>query len=125
MQHLAHGISVGFNYSRFNAETWTWREALQLYRSAWVQGWLGQLFNLAETEASSIVGNRYSAGVQTVPIQQIRVGHGRCCDEVVESHDQKISSSEPITLSKSQLQMAWCWDGGTLKASWKSTSTGK
>jgi hypothetical protein len=36
--------------------------------------------NLAEIETTYHIDNRYSSGVQTVPIEQIRGSHGRCHD---------------------------------------------
>jgi hypothetical protein len=45
--------------------------------------------------------------------------------QVAEAHNQKISSSEQVQLSKPQLQLKWRWDGGTIKASWHSISSGK
>ena len=202
MLHLAQGTSTGFNYNRSNVETRSLRRVSQLYQRACGQGWLGRmwsaltrrpghLLNLAEIEAACTIDNRYSAGVQTVPIQQIRGSHGRCHDfdkafyplqqhtrsrwlrvaqarqqglslppveltqvgevyfvrdghhrisvakalgqtdieaevrvwQVAEAHNQKISSSEQVKLSKPQLQLKWRWDGGTLKASWHSVSS--
>ena len=89
MLHLVQAASAGF--SRSDTTYRAGQAAQQLYQRAYTLGWLdkmwaaltGQshhLLNLAEIEANDAVGNRYSAGVQAVPICQIRGSQGRCDD---------------------------------------------
>lgn len=89
MLHLVQATSAGF--SRSDATRRAGQVARQLYQQASISGWLGQLWaaltgrsrhllNLAEVEATKAVGNRYSAGIQTVPISRIQGSQGRCND---------------------------------------------
>ena len=89
MLHLVQAASVGF--SRSDTTYRAGQAAQQLYQRAYTLGWLGQmwaaltgrsrdLLNLAEVEANDAVDNRYSAGMQAVPICQIRGSQGRCND---------------------------------------------
>jgi hypothetical protein len=91
MLHLVQAASAGFNHSRSEATHRARQAARQLYKRVYTSGWLGKLgatltgrschlLNLAEVEANVVVGNRYSAGVQEVPIRQIRGSQGRCID---------------------------------------------
>jgi hypothetical protein len=67
------------------------REALQKYRSAQLQAWLGRLqslltgkgrtlLNLEEVQASGTVARAHYAGSRAVPIAQIRGSEGRTRD---------------------------------------------
>jgi hypothetical protein len=90
MLYLTQATSAGF-HSRSDAARRAGQVARQLYQRAYTRGWLGKLWtalagrsryliNLAEVEGNDIVGNRYSAGMQEVPICQIRGSQGRCHD---------------------------------------------
>lgn len=91
MLHLAQGMPSRFNSHHHDADSRTFQSASRLYQRAYGRGWLGQLWatltrkprhliNLAEVQPGSQAGNRYPAGVQTVPIDQIQGSHGRCHD---------------------------------------------
>jgi hypothetical protein len=91
MFQLAQATLAGFSYSRSDAIRRAGQVARQRYQRAYSLGWLGKLWaaltgrsyhllNLTEVEANEAVGNRYSAGIQTVPIRQIRGSQGRCND---------------------------------------------
>ncbi len=91
MLHLAQATLAGFSYSRSDAIRRAGQVARQLYQRVYTLGWLGKLWaaltgrshhllNLAEVEANDAIGNRYSAGLQAVPICQIRGSQGRCND---------------------------------------------
>jgi hypothetical protein len=91
MLHFVQATPAKFNHSRSNAARRAGQAARQLYQRAYTLGWLGQmwaaltrhsrhLLNLAEIEAKDSAGNRYSAGLQEVPICQIRGSQGRCND---------------------------------------------
>jgi hypothetical protein len=95
MLHFAQAASIGVNYSHADTTQRAGQTARRLYQRAWTLGWLGQkwvtltgqsrhLLNLAETEAHGFLGNRYSAGLQAVPLRQIRGSQGRCQDFDVE-----------------------------------------
>jgi hypothetical protein len=91
MLHLAQGMSAGSGANRYDATYRASQSASQLYQRACGRGWLGQiwatltrrprhLITLTEIQTGGQAGNRYSAGMQTVPIDQIRGSHGRCRD---------------------------------------------
>jgi len=90
MLHLAQSAKTRF-YCPADAAMRAGRVSRQLYLRAYTLGWLGQvwsaltgrsphLLNLAEVEARQAVVNRYSAGLRTVPLSQIRGSQGRCHD---------------------------------------------
>ena len=91
MLHLAQGMPAGSITNRYDTTSRARQSASWLYQRSCMRGWLGKiwatltrqprhLITLAEAQTSSHVGNRYSAGVQTVPIDRIRGSHGRCHD---------------------------------------------
>lgn len=91
MLHFAQAASVGASYSHADSAQRARQAARRLYHRACTWGWLGQmwaaltgrprhLLNLAEIEANSPAGNRYSLGLQAVPLCQIRGSQGRCRD---------------------------------------------
>jgi hypothetical protein len=91
MLYFVQATSAGFNHSRSNAARRAGQVARQLYQRAYTLGWLGKiwvalagrsrhLINLAEVATKETIGNRYSAGMQEVPICQIRGSQGRCYD---------------------------------------------
>jgi len=91
MLHLVQATANGFNRNRSEAGSQAGQAARQLYQRVSLRGWLGKiwstltarpnlLLNLAEIEANGSVDNRYSAGVQMVPLRQIQGSQGRCHD---------------------------------------------
>lgn len=91
MLHFAQAASVGVSYNHADTAQRAGRAARRLYQHACTLGWLGQmraaltgkprhLLNLAEIEVNYPAGNRYSAGIQAVPLRQIRGSQGRCQD---------------------------------------------
>jgi hypothetical protein len=91
MLHFAQAASVGVSYSHADTTQRAGQVARRLYQRACTSGWLGQmwtvltgrprhLLNLAEIEANNPAGNRYSIGLQAVPLRQIRGSQGRCQD---------------------------------------------
>lgn len=91
MLHFAQASSARLSYSHADNAHRAGQAARQLYQRACTLGWLGQmwaaftgrsrhLLNLAEIEAHGSAGNRYSAGIQAVPLRQIRGSQGRCQD---------------------------------------------
>lgn len=91
MLHFAQAASVGVNYSPADTTQRARQAARRLYYRACTLGGLGRvwvaltgrprrLLNLTEVEANRPAGNRYSIGLQTVPLCQIRGSQGRCQD---------------------------------------------
>ncbi len=91
MLHFAQAASIGVSYSHADTVQRAEQTARRLYHRVCTLGWLGQmwaaltrkprhLLNLAEIEANYPAGNRYSAGIQAVPLCQIRGSQGRCQD---------------------------------------------
>jgi hypothetical protein len=91
MHQFAQAASARFNYSHADTTQRAGQAARQLHQRACISGWLGQiwatltgrsrhLLNLAEVEANHPSGNRYSIGLQAVPLGQIRGSQGRCRD---------------------------------------------
>jgi hypothetical protein len=91
MLHLVQATANGFNRNRSDASSRAYQTARQLYQKVCILGSLRQvwlaltgrsryLLNQNEMEANYSALNRYSAGVQTVPVRQIRGSHGRCRD---------------------------------------------
>jgi hypothetical protein len=89
MRHFVQAVSAGFNSNRSDVTYRAEQAARQLYQRAYILGWLGRLWtaltgqspyllNLTEVEAAA--RNRYSAGLQEVPIDRIRGSQGRCPD---------------------------------------------
>ncbi|MFN8458177.1 MAG: hypothetical protein U0401_26590 [Anaerolineae bacterium] len=79
--------TAGFSDNRSQ----TGQAAQQLYQRAYTWGWLDRLWagltgqsrellTLAHVEADEVIGNRYSAGLQTVPLNQIKGSQSRCRD---------------------------------------------
>lgn len=105
MLHLAHTLPA-IHTNHLDKEARATQSAGRLYQRAWMQGWLRnlraaltrqprRLMSLTEIEATCRVDNRYSSGVQTVPIEQIRGSHGRCHD-----FDSAFSPRQPHTKSR-------------------------
>lgn len=102
--HLAQGIVVRSRHDRPNPETQAMAAAKQLYQQVYSQGWRHKvwtrlagrsrrLLNLAEIEATYVITGRYGAGLQTVPLHQIRGSQGRSSDfdldfYPLQAHDQ-------------------------------------
>lgn len=91
MRHFVQAVSAGFNSNRSDVTYRAEQAARQLYQRAYILGWLGRLrtaltgqspylLNLTEVETAAAAGNRYSAGLQEVPIDRIRGSQGRCLD---------------------------------------------
>ncbi len=87
MLPLTHTVTAGFSDHRSRAG----QAAQQLYQRVYNRGWLSkvwasltgqsrELLTLAEAEVTQGMGNRYSAGLQTVPLNQIRGSQSRCRD---------------------------------------------
>jgi hypothetical protein len=91
MFHLVQTATAGFSPSQTDATYRASQLAQHLYQRVCLLGQLGQwwasltrqswrLLNLAEIEATCIESTRYSVGLQTVRLEQIRGSQGRCQD---------------------------------------------
>lgn len=87
MLPLTQTATAGFCTNRNRAG----QSAQQLYQRAYTWGWLSkvwanltgqshELLTLAQIGADEIIGNRYSTGLRTVPLNQIKGSQGRCRD---------------------------------------------
>jgi hypothetical protein len=91
MPSLAQAVSAGLSHNRSDAMRRAGQAARQLCQKVYTLGWLNKiwltltgqsryLLNLTELETNWAIVNRYSAGMQMVPIRQIQGSQGRCHD---------------------------------------------
>jgi hypothetical protein len=89
--YLAQESSARCGFGRHEYEARAVCTALALYRRAHTRGWLGKmwsaltgcsrrLLDLTTVKATCAVRNRHYAGIQTVPLRQVRGSEGRCND---------------------------------------------
>jgi hypothetical protein len=91
MVHFVHTTPTGLGITHTDATQRARQAARKLYRRAYTLGWWGKVWaklsrqeqdlrTLSEIEANQAAGNRYSAGLQLVPLSQIQGSQSRCHD---------------------------------------------